>query len=89
MASVMYDAAQTEDVTTQQSRERLAQLEYENKYLRELLSLSSSNVLIPNAENKKPSLSSHQQPVTPSYRDSSDSDDSRCSTPKAENTDSV
>ena len=41
MASVMYQAAKAEDTTSQQLEERLAQLEYENRYLREVLSLST------------------------------------------------
>ena len=90
MATLMYTAAQTEDTTTQLSQERLSQLEYENKYLREVLSLSSS--AIPNGESKKPLINSEvqQQPTPSSQRDSSsDSDDSRCSTPKVENVGSV
>lgn len=42
MAAVMYEAARTEDHCLQHNSERLSQLEYENKYLRELLSLSST-----------------------------------------------
>ena len=93
MATVMYDAAQTEDATTQQSQERLSQLEYENKYLREVLSLSSPSISNTNGESKKPLTNSEmqqQQPSPSSQRDSSsDSDDSRCSTPKVENVGSV
>ena len=42
----MYQAAKAEDVSSQQLQERLTQLEYENKYLREVLSLSSPVELI-------------------------------------------
>ena len=92
MATLMYNAAQTEDTTTQQSQERLSQLEYENKYLREVLSLSSSAIPNPNGESKKPLVNSEmqQQSALSSQRDSSsDSDDSRCSTPKVETIGSV
>ena len=42
MAAVMYEAARTEDQSRQLNSERLSQLDYENRYLRELLSLSSA-----------------------------------------------
>lgn len=42
MAAIMYKAALTEDISSQQTMERVAQLEYENKHLRELLQFSTS-----------------------------------------------
>ena len=40
MAAVMYKAASVEDSTVNESAEKVAQLEYENKHLRELLQFS-------------------------------------------------
>ena len=67
MAAVMYEAARTEDQSTQHSSERLSQLDYENRYLRELLSLSSA-----------PQPREDQDAVPPSNEAASDS---RSSTP--------
>ena len=41
MATVMYDAARAEDITSDHLQQRIAQLEYENKYLREIMSFST------------------------------------------------
>lgn len=45
MAAVMYKAAQAEDETLSASAEKIAQLEYENKHLRELLQFSTPCLL--------------------------------------------
>ena len=77
MAAVMYEAARAEDHSLQMSSQRLTQLEYENRYLRELLSLSST----PTSHNPV-TQSVLTQPMEGGW--SSDcSSDSRSSTPKA------
>ncbi len=85
MAAVMYQSAKAEDVTSQHLEERLAQLEYENRYLREVLSLSSP--LTTNgtcAEERKEVGHDDGHSVGPdnSMPVTSDSEDSRSSTPR-------
>lgn len=91
MAAVMYKAAKTEDNTLQHLEERLAQLEYENKYLREVLSLSSpvsTNEPVPQepllkTEDKNNETHTSTELVNAADQPSSDSDwDSRSSTPR-------
>ncbi len=91
MATVMFHAAKTEDNTSHCLEERLAQLEYENKYLREVLSLSSSTMTVTekddenNNDTKAETSVKEEFPATP-FEDNvsmtSDTDDSRSSTPK-------
>lgn len=45
MAAVMYKAAHVEDTTANENAEKIAQLEYENKHLRELLQFSTPRLL--------------------------------------------
>ena len=85
MASVMYQAAKTEDDTLYQSQERIAQLEKENAILREVLSSSLSTLSIP-AE----SAIAHDTTVVENkerdiVKSQIESDDSRSATPKAGN----
>lgn len=96
MATVMYQAAKTEDNTLQHLEERLAQLEYENKYLREVLSLSSpvsTSEAFPQDSKEDKKEETNNQSVgaterlddTTSANTTSDSDtdrDSRSSTPR-------
>lgn len=77
MAAVMYEAARAEDQSLQVSSQRLSQLEYENRYLRELLSLSS----VPASHNSA-TQSALTQPMDGGWT-SDCSSDSRSSTPKA------
>lgn len=83
MATVMYQAAQAEDTSSHQLKERVSQLEYENKYLRDILSLpitSSDPLLLPNVTVEKTSVELKET----NRANSSDSDDSRSSTPLAD-----
>ena len=91
MAAVMYQSAKAEDVTSQHLEERLAQLEYENRYLREVLSLSSPLTTngtqeLSTEENKD--VIRHDDDGLPVEQDNcmpqvtSDSEDSRSSTPR-------
>ena len=92
MATVMYTAAKAEDVTSEKLEERLSQMEYENRYLRQILSLSSSSSSSLLRENKTEishsvniiedsgEITTTETPKdTPTH---SDSEDSRSNTPK-------
>ena len=89
MATVMYHAAKTEDTSSHQIHERLAQLEYENKYLREILALPLSSSTFDAPPIKSPPTSETQEKtskdplVEVGGAGEGDSDDSRASTPKA------
>ena len=89
MATVMYHAAKTEDTSSHQIHERLAQLEYENKYLREILALPLSSSTFDAPPIKSPPTSETQEKtskdplVEVGGAGGGDSDDSRASTPKA------
>ncbi|XP_003387498.1 PREDICTED: FGFR1 oncogene partner 2 homolog [Amphimedon queenslandica] len=87
MATVMYHAAKTEDSSTQLLREKISQLEYENKYLREILSVpvsSPSVELAPVKYSSSETTSGHRSSASEREREGgeSSSDDSRSSTPK-------
>lgn len=86
MATVMYHAAKTEDSSTHVLREKISQLEYENKYLREILSVpvASPSIELPPLQYPNTEASSrHSSSVREREGGESWSDDSRSSTPKA------
>ena len=91
MATVMFHAAKAEDNSSQYLEERLAQLEYENKYLREVLLLSSSSTALTDNQTGDENSSNNnetsvkEEPTTLEDNVSMTSDteeDSRSSTPK-------
>ena len=91
MATVMYTAAKAEDVTSEKLEERLSQMEYENRYLRQILSLSSSSSSLLRENEMEISHSvniiedSGEITTTETPKDTpphSDSEDSRSNTPK-------
>lgn len=64
MASVMYQAARAEDATSQAVAERVAQLEFENKHLRDLLQFSTPQLVAPN-DRSQPGSAPHKPHHTP------------------------
>ena len=85
MATVMYHAAKTEDSSTHLLREKISQLEYENKYLREILSVPITSPTV-----ELPPVNHSNTGTTGDHSERGNegetwTDDSRSSTPKALN----
>jgi hypothetical protein len=77
MASVMYQAARAEDNMVHHSQEQMAQLEYENKYLRDILSstLSSVTSTTPEVAKSPHEKKEEETPVTGGMNQQDNNDD--------------